>query len=66
MSTTQPSAIREDDLIPHLEDTPLVNAIRRVNGKQQIVQVSWNDLEDWEKREAQARMNDLRCEGEWY
>ena len=44
----------ESDLIPHIEDTPelieMVNAIR--NGV--MVQVSWNDLTQDERRAANA------------
>ncbi len=51
-TTTTTSTIREDDFIVHIEDTELVNAIR--GGK--IVQVTWNELDESEKRQAYVNM----------
>ncbi len=51
-TTTTTSLVHEDDLMQHIEDTELVNAIR--HGK--IVQVTWNELDGSEKRQAYVNM----------
>lgn len=64
MSTTakRPNRVIESDIIPQIEDTPLVNAIR--DGK--LIELSWNELTDDEQRAARANMFDLRYEEGWY
>lgn len=42
------AVVREDDLQQHIEDTPLVSAVR--NGK--LVELPWNALTDEERRKA--------------
>lgn len=59
--TWLPNTMPESDVLPHIEDTPLVNAIR--DGK--LVEVRWNRLTDEEQRQARARMFDLRSEYDW-
>ena len=61
ITTQQIARTIETDLQQHVEDTPLVNAIR--GGR--LVEVSWNDLTDEEQRAANAVMFDLRCEEGW-
>ncbi len=52
MKTPTDQRMSESDVLVHIQDTPLVNAIR--DGK--LVQVSWNELTEAERRAAQVVM----------
>lgn len=51
----------QDTIEETLEEkyNPLVNAIRTINGKKQIVEIHWSELTDDEKRAAYCNQFDI-------